>query len=72
MQCSPSGLGKGTSTKRALLDQPFGATLKYMAIGMDVNAPTIAALLVVFFQNRPKINTANIPGLTTPVYSCIN
>ena len=28
-----------------------------------------AALFVVFFQKMPVKNTANIPGLTTPVYS---
>ena len=38
-------------TNNMLSDQPFGATLKYIAIGMDANAPIIAALLVVFFQN---------------------
>ena len=43
-----------------------------MAIGIETKAPTMAALLVVFFQNKPSINTANIPGLTIPVYSCMN
>ncbi len=53
-------------------DHPFGATLKYMAMGMDNMTPQIAALFVVFHQNKPVMNTASIPGLTTPVYSCIN
>ncbi len=38
---------------------------------MDEIIPTIAALLVVFFQNNPIKNTPNTPGLTKPVYSCI-
>ena len=48
---------------------PFGPTLKYNAIGIETSTPQIAALLVVFLQNNPSINTAKIPGLTTPVYS---
>ncbi len=58
--------------KIAFVDHPFGANLKYIAIGIDDKAPIIAALFVVFFQNNPNINTAKIPGLTIPVYSCIN
>ncbi len=41
--------GKFKNTK--LSDQPLGETLKYSAIGIDNTTPTIAALLVVFFQN---------------------
>ena len=40
--------------KNVFVDHPFGATLKYMAIGIEANAPTIAPLLVVFFQNNPN------------------
>ena len=50
-------------------DQPFGETLKNIAIGIDDITPHIAALLVAFLQNNPIKKTANIPGLTTPVYS---
>ena len=59
----------GSMTNKELVDHPFGATLKYIAIGIETKAPTIAALFVVFFQNNPKIKMAKIPGLTTPVYS---
>ena len=51
------------------VDHSFGATLKYIATGIENNTPHIAALFVVFFQKMPVKNTANIPGLTTPVYS---
>ncbi len=60
---------KGKSKNSALSDQPLGATLKYIAMGMDTSAPVMAPRLVVFFQNKPKMNTAKMPGLTTPVYS---
>ena len=36
------------------------------------NPPTVAnkaALEVVYFQKKPNINIAKIPGLTNPVYS---
>ncbi len=59
-------------TKMGFVDQPLGATLKYIAIGIETKAPMMAALLVVFFQKSPKRKTARIPGLTIPVYSCIN
>jgi hypothetical protein len=49
----------------------FGPTLKKHCNRIESNAQ-IAALLDVFFQNNPNMNTAKIPGLTTPVYSCIN
>ena len=60
---------KGMSTNKELLDYTLGATLKYIAMGLEIREPIIAPLLVVFFQNSPKIKTAHIPGLTTPVYS---
>ena len=59
----------GKSKNIPLSDQPLGATLKYMAMGIEASAPTMAPRLVVFFQNNPSKNTARMPGLTTPVYS---
>ena len=49
-----------------------GMNLRPIAIGIDNMEPHIAAWLVVFFQNKPNKKTAKIPGLTIPVYSCIN
>ena len=62
----------GKSGKIDNVLHPLGFTLKNKAIGIDMNAPIIAALELVFFQNKPKIKIANIPGETTPVHSCIN
>ena len=39
---------KGMSTNKELLDHPLGATLKYIAMGMEIREPIIAPLLVVF------------------------
>ena len=38
----------------------------------SINPPIVAnkaALEVVFFQNKPKINMAKTPSLTNPVYT---
>ena len=56
-------------SKEVSTNHPLAPTLRNIAIGMELNAPHIAALLVVFFQNRPSKKTAKIPGLTIPVYS---
>ena len=60
---------KGKITKMGESDQPFGPTLKNMAIGIEAITPRMADLFLVFFQNNPVTNTARIPGLTIPVYS---
>ena len=39
----------------AASDQPLGATLKYIAIGMERITPQMAALLVALVQNKPVI-----------------
>ncbi|CAI8198651.1 MAG: Uncharacterised protein [Flavobacteriaceae bacterium] len=63
----------GKTVSKALpLAHPLAPTFRNIAIGIELKAPHIAALLVVFFQNKPKIKTAKIPGLTIPVYSWMN
>ena len=63
---------KGSVGKKPPIEDPeshpLGPTLKNKAIGIDASAPYIAPLFEAFFQNKPKTNTDNIPGLTTPVF----
>ena len=60
---------KDDESKLIKFENHYFEALKYKAIGIETKAPIIAPLFVVFFQNNPNINTAKIPGLTTPVYS---
>ena len=50
------------STNNELLDHPLGPTLKYMAMGMEARAPIIAALFVVFFDQKNSNNVLDGPG----------
>ena len=63
---------KGRLGKSSRLLHPFGPTLKNSAIGIEHKAPITADLALVLFQKSPSIKMASIPGLTTPVHSCIN
>jgi hypothetical protein len=55
--------------KTASRSPRFWPYFENIAIGIEINAPQIAALLVVFFQNNPNMNTAKIPGYLRLVYS---